>query len=187
MENWRSLDGIVECGENYAVYTNGNVVNTDTGRMLKPALKRSGYYQVVLHFNKNKKYYPVHRLVALAFISNPENKKQVNHKDGVKTNNHVSNLEWATPRENTIHALKMRLASTKKQTEILNKLNSQEVVQYSLAGREVDRFSSCAEAARHTGMLADTIQKQCRNDAMPRYRNFYFRFADEKQKERKAN
>lgn len=187
MEIWRSLNGIVTNGENYAVSTHGNVKNTVTNKVLKPGLKRTGYYQAALQKNHKAKHYPVHRLVAFAFIDNPENKPFVNHKDGVKSNNHVSNLEWVTPSENNLHALKMGLSSTEKQTEILVRFNSQAVIQYDLKGRAVNQFSSCAEAARHTGVLADTIQKQCRTDAKPRFRNFYFRFANEKQKERKAN
>ncbi|WP_141431920.1 HNH endonuclease [Bacillus sp. 03113] len=187
MEVWRNLNGIVENGENYALSTCGNVVNITTGLALKPSQKRSGYCQVVLQRNKKRRYYVVHRLVAIAFLENPDNKAMVNHIDGVKTNNHVSNLEWVTPSENNIHAIKTGLVNIEKQTEILVKFNSQEVIQYDLNGHVINRFSSCAEASRNTGMLADTIQKQCRANAKPRFRNFYFRFADEKQKERKAN
>jgi hypothetical protein len=186
VEEWRSLNGVVDSGENYAVSSNGNVMNTSTGRLLKPALKRSGYYQVVLQHNKKVKHYVVHRLVALAFIENPENKEQVNHVDGVKTNNNLTNLEWATRSENQIHAINMGLAGA-KQTEILVKFNSQEVIQYDLIGNVISWFSSAAEASRNSDMLADTILKQCRAEAKPRFRSYYFRFADEKQKERKAN
>ena len=63
--------------------------------------KRSGYYNLVLRKNGKRYSKQVHRLVAEAFISNPENKPQVNHKDFNKLNNNIDNLEWVTSKENT--------------------------------------------------------------------------------------
>lgn len=74
-------------------------------RILKPNLcKSTGYLQVSLHNNTKQKVCSVHRLVAIAFIENPENKPQVNHIDGNKQNNCVDNLEWTTCQENIQHA-----------------------------------------------------------------------------------
>lgn len=72
-------------------------------RKLKPRINHKGY----LVLEVNSVAISVHRLVALTFIPNPEQKPQVNHKDGVKTNNHVSNLEWNTNQENVLHAFRV--------------------------------------------------------------------------------
>jgi hypothetical protein len=74
-------------------------------KILNP-LNIQGYKRVVLCNNGNKKNFQVHRLVAIHFIDNPENKSHVNHMDCVKDNNNLTNLEWCTPSENTRHAMK---------------------------------------------------------------------------------
>lgn len=87
--------------ENYEASSYGNIRNKFTGRILKPANK-GGYIGVGLS-NTTTKSFSVHQLVARTFIPNPENKSQVNHKDKNKANNHISNLEWVTNQENSIH------------------------------------------------------------------------------------
>ena len=87
--------------DNYEVSTFGNVRNKKTNRILKPA-NNGGYLYFGLS-NIKTKTFPAHRLVAETFIENPENKAHVNHKDKNGLNNHLSNLEWNTPKENNIH------------------------------------------------------------------------------------
>jgi hypothetical protein len=127
-EVWKTIDGF----DNYEVSSFGNVRNKTTGRILKPCAK-SGYYSVGLS-NVKTKTFRIHQLVAKAFIPNPENKSQVNHKDKNSLNNKLSNLEWNTNKENSIH----RSAGVKQTTnqnleiyrinpntnEILQKYNS---------------------------------------------------------------
>jgi len=88
--------------EKYSITEDGTVINNKTKRVKKAHLDRCGYLHMRLS-DKNKKYF-VHRLVALTYIENPDNKETVNHKDGNKLNNHVSNLEWMTNKENLKHA-----------------------------------------------------------------------------------
>mgnify|MGYP003510690811 CR=1 FL=1 len=83
------------------------------GKFISKAISKKGYYKLVLA-NKTKKYVEVHRLVALAFIPNPENKPCVNHINGIKTDNRIENLEWVTYSENSIHAYKNGLQLCKK-------------------------------------------------------------------------
>ena len=73
-------------------------------RIIKPYKGNHGYLMLGLSNDGHRKAFTIHRLVALAFISNPDNKAEVNHKDGDKTNNLLENLEWNTPSENTKHA-----------------------------------------------------------------------------------
>ncbi|MFG3613126.1 NUMOD4 domain-containing protein [Rummeliibacillus stabekisii] len=74
-------------------------------KILKPGLTKAGYNTVSLHKNSSRKTFYIHKLVAEHFIPNLHNKRVVNHLDGNKTNNQVSNLEWATYSENSRHAL----------------------------------------------------------------------------------
>lgn len=90
----------------YQIGSCGNIRNKNNGRINVPFDRnRTGYIRAILFDgNGGKKRYFVHRLVAQAFMPNPENKPQVNHIDGDKTNNCVENLEWVTRSENMQHA-----------------------------------------------------------------------------------
>jgi hypothetical protein len=84
------------------------------GRIMKTPLHSTGYPFCTLHKDGIAKTFKVHRLVAGAFLARPSNRDYVNHKDGDKTNNNVSNLEWCTPSENMRHAHKLGLNTSLK-------------------------------------------------------------------------
>lgn len=92
----------------YAISNKGNVRNSKTGKILRPEVSNCGYLRVGMYYVKdNKRYHihgSVHRLVAIAFIPNPDNLPEVNHKDGNKTHNWVENLEWSSSSDNDYHA-----------------------------------------------------------------------------------
>jgi hypothetical protein len=98
-ELWKFIEGY----PNYMVSSHGRVMNAKRKRILANIFNPKGYASVCLGRNKP---FRVNRLVAQAFVPNPENKSQVNHIDEVKENNHASNLEWATSLENIQHSMK---------------------------------------------------------------------------------
>lgn len=115
MEIWKTIPGYKG---HYEVSSYGRVRTLKNGmnpkystnnkpRVLKQALKRSGYLALDLCIDNVKKTTTVHRLVAKAFLDNKDGKYTVNHKNGNKTDNRVINLEWATSSENTQHRFKV--------------------------------------------------------------------------------
>lgn len=94
---------------NYFIDMNGNVYNSVTGKCLNSSNNYSGYKVITLYKNGVKKQHRLNRLVAECYLPNLDNKTQVNHKNGIKSDNSVNNLEWCTPYENNIHAYKTGL------------------------------------------------------------------------------
>ena len=98
----------------YTIRIDGTVIsykgyNADKPRVIKPIIGANGYYKVNLNINGKEILVSIHRLVAQAFIPNPDNKPEVNHKDGNKSHNYAWNLEWVTSKENIEHALRTGL------------------------------------------------------------------------------
>ena len=110
MEKFREIKDY----ENYLVSDQGRVFNFKFKKFLKPLKNQYGYFRVNLWKNGIVKTHRIHRLVALAFIPNMFGKRTVNHIDGIKTNNYVENLEWATDKENNQHAWGNGLQKPKK-------------------------------------------------------------------------
>ena len=102
----------------YAVTTHGRVWSIRYKRWIKPYLTGNGYCTVRLCLDCREEDRKVHGLVGEAFISNPENKPQINHKNGIKIDNRVSNLQWVTARENIQHASDNGLNKTHRFTLI---------------------------------------------------------------------
>tara|TARA_R110001592_G_scaffold166280_1_gene401216 strand:- start:132 stop:581 length:450 start_codon:yes stop_codon:yes gene_type:complete len=85
---------------NYLIYDDGRVYNKNRNRFLKPCPNSLGYYRVCLCENNERKTCKIHRLVAIHYIPNPENKREVDHINRIRTDNRIENLRWATSSEN---------------------------------------------------------------------------------------
>ena len=144
--------------DNYNIYSDGRIFSLKRNKFLKPQKRGNGYLFVCL----NGKAMSIHRLVALLFIENPFNKVEVNHKDGNKQNNHVSNLEWVTKSENTKHSYRLGLQKPKKG---FDNLQSTPVKKIDATGKEICIYGSLVEAAKASGLKSYSgIHKVCRKE-----------------------
>jgi hypothetical protein len=158
---------IIDSFPNYEISTDGVVSNIKTGKKLVHTYNKKGYASVTLCNNETyiRKQFRLNRLVAQAFIPNPENKSQVNHKDGKKSNNNVTNLEWTTPSENIKHGWATGLfEKTRESTIRRHNLKSNDIqlkralalrkpiVQYDLSGNYIRKFESVKEAYEEMGI-----------------------------------
>ena len=119
-------------------------------RILKIQLDNKGYERIRITINRHKLSLKVHREVAKAFIDNPNNLPQVNHKDGNKTNNYYTNLEWITNIDNARHAIENNLwENVFKASRETNEKRKKPVIATNIHSGETIYFSSINEAERH--------------------------------------
>lgn len=123
--------------------------------------KNGLYVKTDLNKNGKSKSIKIHRLVAIAFIANPENKPEVNHKNGIHDDNRVENLEWVTTSENRQHSFDHL---HRKNPEGFDNRLSKQCSQYSLSGKLIETFGSRWQAYRKTGVHPSTIIKAIRGE-----------------------
>lgn len=150
----------------YQVSNLGRVKSIKFGKeiILKQHI-RGGYYSVVLSKNGILKIFKVHRLVAQAFIPNPNNYKEVNHKDENKLNNVASNLEWCNRTYNNTYGTRIEKCSKKL---------SKPVLQYTLEGEFVKEWKSTRECGRN-GFKQSAVAACCRGE-LKKYKDFIWKY-----------
>lgn len=174
----------------YEISNMGNVKGVRrsgcTGEPLKAHIDHNGYVNFSLTKDCKRKQCKGHRLVAMAFIPNPENKRTVNHKNGNKQDNRVENLEWMTYSENHKHAYRTGLkkvsdaqrkvaSETGKRTCAINRLKKP-VIMTDSTGSEM-RFESAHAGARFVNGNASPIIRCCKKKK-PTYKGCAWRYAD---------
>lgn len=155
---------VTKDGNVYSLYEFGTNHISQTPRKMNPIKLKSGYLQVQLYKDGKQIHKSVHRLIAEAFIPNPENKPLVNHKNGVKNDNRVENLEWATDSENKKHAYRiLKVNHSKSWLGKLGKENPKsKLIQQIKDGVIVAEFYGMHEAERQTGIQFKNISAVCR-------------------------
>lgn len=159
-EIWKHIPNLPNC----EITQDGKCRNKTTGKLYTPN-KIAGYVQYHIRNKDNKRYY-VHRLVAETFIPNPENKPQINHKNGIKTDNRVENLEWVSCKENITHAIKTGL-------------NTQDYLNKPVICLETGIvYKSTRGAAKTTGFSQGNIWAVC-HKKQSKTNGFTFMFIDD--------
>lgn len=160
----------------YKINNKGEIISKWGGwKVRKPQLNNAGYLYYRFYKNTIRETKFIHRIVAEIFVNNPDNKPYVNHKDGNKTNNHYSNLEWVTASENSIHATHIiktnkvpDCSGIKRSEDFRNKL-SQRMMGNCYTGKPVMQistgkiFNSAREASLTLGYSEKYVSMVCRN------------------------
>ena len=159
-EIWKDIKGYEG---RYKISNLGNIYTYVRDKNMTPKQCRKGYLRINLRDSQGvRKSHAVHRLVAQAFIPNPENKPQVNHIDEDKTNNRVDNLEWVTNRENAIHGTKIERTI----------INTSKPIYHVVNGVKTEHLNAVI-ASNITGVPKATIRQQCNRSYIVDDSNFF--------------
>lgn len=161
-EIWKTIDGY----PNYMVSNMGNVKNIKTGKMLKPTISTTGYLQIHLWKNNHEKNFKLHRLIALSFIPNPENKPCIDHINTNKMDNRVCNLRWVTHKENNNNPNTIEKHSGTKCCMYgkLGKNNNKSIpiLQFTKNGELVKKWDSIMDIERELGIRQPHVSSCCK-------------------------
>lgn len=153
-------------------YPNKNENNTYYNKLpfkLKLHHDKDGYFRVSLNNGNKKKMKYVHRLVCQTFLDNPNNLPQVNHKNGIKDDNRLENLEWCSRSENIQHRIKVL------GIRLTNNCKSKKVGQFTKDGQLIKIYPSAKQVARETGFSQGHVSEVCRGELLS-YKNFIWKY-----------
>jgi len=164
MENWRPIENY----ENYLISNLGEVKNIKRDKKLSLNLSKDNRVSVVLYKNNKGKRIRIHRLVAKAFIENPENKPQIDHIDRNSSNNRVDNLRWATCRENQLNKGISKNNRSGAKGVWWDKINSKWIAKISLNNKMLYigsyfNFDDAVEAYKLKSREINGIEFECLN------------------------
>lgn len=177
-EKWFTLlDGA------YNVSNYGRIYSIPYKKIMKSRIDKYGYEVINLKKLKSSPM-TVHRIIANLFIPNPQNKPQVNHINGIKTDNRVENLEWVTAKENIDHSIKIGLKGNtngqKRSYKVKQPLRRKPINQYNLKGNLLANFESQTEASEKLGINIVYISRVCRRVSQQTF-GYVFRFINDDQ------
>lgn len=153
----------------YLACSDGYVINADTGHILVGSKKKTGYIEILMVDEDGKPHYRLlHRVIAEAFVENNENKPEVNHIDGDKTNNRADNLEWVTREENLRHAYETGLMP--------NDATPRKVIAVSVETGMTMTFDSIYHAAHALNISQGNICMCCKGQR-PNAGGFFWKYA----------
>ena len=169
-ETWKDIIGLEG---SYQISTLGRVRSKDRyakvcgngkrlvkGKIIKPTLCKNGYYEYQLSTGeKKRKIFLAHRLVAIHFLPNPDNKREVNHIDENPQNNVVTNLQWVTPKENCNYGTR------NQKCRECNKDHFKPVRQYTMQGEFVKEYENLSDAGRALNICPENISRAARKTA----------------------
>ena len=158
--------GLIYQGKDYSyrfeISDDGKLRNIITGTIYKTTYSKKGYEAVCVSLGSknNCKLFKIHRCVAETFIPNPNNYPVINHKDGNKSNNHISNLEWCTHSQNAYHAFQLELRKNKKgERHNCSKLKHEDVLFIRNSYIPKDKEFGCRALANRFGISHSIISK----------------------------
>jgi hypothetical protein len=158
----RSVDRKIKTGRGY-------ISCHVKGKIMKIKVHRTGYLEVSLSINGKSKTHKVHRLVSAAFIPNPQNHKEVNHKDENKANNNVDNLEWCTSKYNANYGERNRKSALAR---------SKGIVQIDARGIAVAKYDSLTNAGKSVGGNAQGVFL-CANNIIKKYKGYIWKYKED--------
>ncbi|HNX82189.1 MAG TPA: NUMOD4 domain-containing protein [Candidatus Omnitrophota bacterium] len=164
IEVWKSVNGFEGY---YEISSHGRLKSYkkhSDGLILKQTNVKGGYYSVVLSANGKTRSMRIHRIVAETFLSNAGGLPEVNHIDGNKQNNHISNLEWCSRSHNARHSIKLHPKQCNHMNDFNKYIKPKSILMYDKRGNYIRWFINGADASRETGICHRNILQVCNGE-----------------------